>query len=513
MNFLQRLIRRVRGPRINFGQLLDAAAITDTRPFMGFNNLDQTELVSEFDLRMVRSASRKLFANLGPARAPILQRATYAFGQAWVPVFTGEDKAWGEVATKLLVDETLKICDARGENFSFVTGLFLDSVTIDRDGDIGILFTETEDGYPQFQRVLGHRIGTGEDLQGIVREGPYQGLRINQGVIVNEHERPVAYRILGDTRDEDVDISARDFAFVFDPDSCDQVRGLPVLTHAVNDLLDLMVTQGFEKQASMLASSIGLVEYNESGTSEDFAAMVEKGDGRPTEPVGFKTYFGGLVRYFRANSGGKVDSLKTDRPSGAWDAFMSRLIRNACAGVPWPYELAWDPSQLSGVNARLVLSQAQKAVEDRQALAEPIARRMVGYMIAKLVKMGRLAPSRDWWRWEFTKPGRLIIDYGRDKRADREDWAAGITNLTDILTDQGIDLEEHYRKRAYEIVLRKRIADEVEAETGYPIEDSEMAQMTPAAGRPPPAPRPPGAPPAPPGIPAEREPARAGDWG
>ncbi|MBV8121497.1 MAG: phage portal protein, partial [Alphaproteobacteria bacterium] len=393
--------------------------------------------------------------------------------------------------------------------FSFVTGLFLDSITIDRDGDIAILFTEAEDGYPMFQRILGHRIGTGEDIQGLVRDGPYRGLRIIQGVILNEHERPVAYRILGDTREEDVDISARDLAFLFDPDSCDQVRGMPVLTHAINDLLDLMVTQGFEKQASMLASSIGLVEYNESGTSEDFAAMVQSADGRPNEPIGFKTYFGGLVKYFRANSGGKVDSLKTDRPSGAWDSFMSRLIRNACAGVPWPYELAWDPTQLSGTNARLVLSQAQKAVEDRQALSEPIARRMVGYMVAKLVNIGRLAPSPDWWRWDFTKPARLMIDYGRDKRADREDWAAGITNLTDLLEDQGIGLEEHYRKRAYEIALRKRIADEVEAETGYPIEDSEMAQVISAGGRPPPAPSSPATPPA---VPAEAPSPRAG-WG
>jgi hypothetical protein len=492
MNFLQRLIGRPTRPRINFGSLIDASHPTDKRPFMGFQNQDYPALVNEFDLALIRSGSRKLFGNLGPARAPIVQRATYAFGQAWVPMFAGTDEEWGEEATELLTDETLKICDARGENFPFVTGLFLDSITIDRDGDIGILFTETEDGYPQFQRIMGHRIGSGKDIRGTVESGPYRGLRILQGVIVNHFGRPVAYRILGDRREDDVDISARDLAFIYDPDSCDQVRGLPVLTHAINDLLDLMVTQGFEKQASMLASAIGLIEYNDSGTSEDFASMVTRQgdpDNPSIEPVSFKTYFGGMVRYFRANSGGKIDSLKTDRPGGAWDAFMNRLVRNACAGVPWPYELAWDPTQLSGTNARLVLSQAQKATEDRQALMDPIARRMVGYMIAKLVKLGRLRESRDWWRWDFSKPARLMIDYGRDKRADREDWQAGIANLTDILADQGEDLEEHYRKRAYEIVLRKRIADEVEAATGYPIDDSEMAQsvIKPAS----PAPGPP----------------------
>lgn len=488
IDFFKRLVNKRDKPpgrRFNWS-LLDGATFSESRPWTGFQNLDFDQMVSEFDLRMVRSGSRKLFANLGPARAPILQRSTYAFGQAWEPVFDGEDKAWGETAEELLIDETLKICDVRGENFPFLTGLILDSVTIDRDGDIGVLFTETEDGYPQFQRILGHRIGSGEDTAGTVKAGPYRGLRIIQGVILNENDRPVAYRILGDTRKEDVDVSARDMAFLFDPDSCDQIRGLPVLTHAITDLLDLMTTQGMEKQAAALASAIGLVEYNDSGTSEDFMAMADKNDGQPLEPISHKSFFGGMVKYFRANSGGKVDSIKTDRPSGAWDTFMSRLIRNACAGVPWPYELAWSPAELSGTNARLVLSQAQKATEDRQSLIEPVARRMIGYAIAKLVNIGRLPPSKDWWRWTFTKPPRLIIDYGRDKRADREDWTAGIQNLTDILTDLGIDLEDHYRKRAYEIVLRKRIADEVEAETGYPIDDAEMAQTTPpaAGGRP-----------------------------
>jgi hypothetical protein len=495
--FLRRFLLRRERPRFNWGQLLDAAHITTNRPFTGFQNLDYAGLVSEFDLNLARSSSRKLFANLGPARAPILQRTTYAFGQAWEPVFAGEDEEWGKIATELLVDEALPICDARGESFSFLTGLILDSITIDRDGDIAVLFTETEDGYPQFERILGHRIGSGEDVGGYVRTGPYRGLRIIHGTILNDQGRPVAYRILGDTRKEDVDVSARDLAFIYDPDSCDQTRGLPVLTHAITDLLDLMVTQGYEKQASMLASAIGLIEYNDSGTAEDFASMVQNLDGKPAEPISQKSFFGGMVRYFRANSGGKVDSLKTDRPSGSWDTFMNRLVRNACAGVPWPYELAWSPAELSGTNARLVLGMAQKSIEDRQSLFEPIARRMVGYVIAKLVNLGRLPESKDWWRWEFTRPPRILVDYGRDKKADRDDWAAGISNLTDILTDLGKDLEEHYRARAYEIVMRKRIAEEVSQETGYEISDSEMAQLpAPSGGRIPPPPTVPAMPPA-----------------
>jgi hypothetical protein len=57
------------------------------------------------------SDSRKLFSNLGPAKAAIVDKAVYSFGRAWAPQFAGEDAEWGQEATRYLVDEFYPQCD------------------------------------------------------------------------------------------------------------------------------------------------------------------------------------------------------------------------------------------------------------------------------------------------------------------------------------------------------------------------------------------------------------------
>ena len=42
--------------------------------------------------------SRRLWANFGPARAMTIEKAMWATGRAWLPVFLGGDKSWGNDA-------------------------------------------------------------------------------------------------------------------------------------------------------------------------------------------------------------------------------------------------------------------------------------------------------------------------------------------------------------------------------------------------------------------------------
>jgi hypothetical protein len=129
---------------------------------------------------------------------------------------------------------------------------------------------------------------------------------------------------------------------------------------------------------------------------------------------------------------------------------MNRLIRNAMAGINWPYELAWDISALGGANTRFIISTAMRSVEDRQDLLRPVAKRAIGYACAKAVKQGILPPSKDWWRWGFTLPPRMTADFGRDAAAQRDDYLNGIINLTDICAERGEDIDVHIRERKEE---------------------------------------------------------------
>lgn len=404
--------------------------------------------VNQYDWYQLLSDSRKLYCNLGPVTGAIDDKATYSIGRAWNAKYTGRDKEWGRVAEQWVNEMWYPMADARGPMFDFKTDLFLQSVSVDRDGEIYVYLTESEDGWPMIQLLPAHMVGDRDAGEPFVKEGPYKGMKQVQGIVTNDQGRAVAFHVLGEVAEDDKYISARDLIQVFDPRWSDQVRGFPVFMHALLDLKDLRQIQGYEKIAAELMSSVGLIEWNEQGAPDMSPDAILKGTSflgsNPVPQVTIEQMAGGgTLKYFRSNSGSKLEQLKNDRPSVQLDAFMDRLIRNACVGAGWPFELTWSSEKLGGANVRLLIAKAMRAVEDRQDLLRPIARRCVGYAVAKAIKQGLLPPNDEWYAWRFTMPARMTADYGRDAKADLADYQAGITTLTDILGEEGKDLDQH----------------------------------------------------------------------
>lgn len=410
------------------------------------------EELNPADRLRLMSDSRKLYANLGPAKAAITDKAMYSFGRAWLPKNTGTDTSFIGPATEYLTEEFYSLCDLSGVG-DFQTLLYLASVAMDRDGDIGILMTEDSEGNARIQLIPSHMIGSRKDQPSVLEKGPYRGLRETDGVVTNALGQPVAYHIFGEKDDGTADrwISARDFILLFEPEWPGQLRGHPVFSHAILDLRDLRTVQGYERLASAIASSIGLIEHNETGGPDlNDPASLLRGGIATQAGVSVEEMFGGQVKYYKAGSGSKLEFLKNDRPGAAWESFMDRLIRNAYAGAGWPYELSWDLSKLGGGGIRLILSKGMRAVADRQDLFRPAAKRIVGYACAKRQKRGKLPKSADWHRWAFSMPARLTVDYGRDSNAQRADYEKNIINLGDILAEQGKDLDAHIAERKAE---------------------------------------------------------------
>lgn len=380
--------------------LVDAANWREIyrRPFevMTVNTISQE--VNQYDWARLLSDSRKLYCNLGPVTGAIDDKATYSIGRAWNAKYTGKDKEWGAQAEKWVNEMWYPMADARGPMFDFKTDLFLQSVSIDRDGEIYIYLTASPDGWPQIQLLPAHMIGTRNNVDGVIEDGPYKGLRMVQGVVSNDVGQAVAYHVLGPNADSDTFISAQNLIQVFDPRWADQVRGFPCFMHALLDLKDLRQIQGYEKIAAELMSSIGILEWNEQGAPDLDPQKILRGQqflgSQPLPAVTIEQIpGGGNIKYMRSQSGSKIEQLKNERPSVQLDAFMDRLIRNACVGAGWPFELTWDASKLGGANIRLLIAKAMRAVEDRQDLLRPIAKRCVGYAVAKAIKQGML-PDR-----------------------------------------------------------------------------------------------------------------------
>jgi hypothetical protein len=187
---------------------------------------------------------------------------------------------------------------------------------------------------------------------------------------------------------------------------------------------------------------------------------------------------GGTVRYFKSNSGGKVETLVNNRPGNPFLEFHDRLLKSAYAGLNWPYAFYNGHGAGGGTAQRTEIAMAQRSIEDRQDLLFYAAKRIVSYAVAKAQKRGDLPQSADWYKWDFSTPPKLTIDDGRITKELETLWRMGAANMRDIVSMRGKTYEDHIKERAHEVALRKMAAAEATALYGVEIDDREMAMLT-----------------------------------
>ena len=301
---------------------------------------DLDDLFTASDWRSTLTQSRLVFGNFAVPRAASIQKADWTVGHAWDPEFTGEDVAWANEYALPYLSDWYKLGDVRGVNFDFTTNLWLDSLAIDRDGDYFTLFTEDKNGYPMTQRISAHRVGS-RGYDQIVSKGPYRGKKIVNGCVKDQYGKTIAFQVLGSDESMDEFVDAANMHQGLDPEWHDQSRGIPAFFAAIPELRKAKTSEEWELMAQLVASSHALIEYNDDGTPDFDAPDVTQSDYGDDNSLSVQTYSGGMVKHYRANSGNKLESLTTARPSDMWDTFQDRVQRSACRSINWPYELAW----------------------------------------------------------------------------------------------------------------------------------------------------------------------------
>lgn len=442
-----------------WGGLYDNATLGRGQRYRHTILTDTKRALASYDWQRLLSLGRQLYCNLGEVRGPVLEKAMYAVGNGWIPQFYGEDQKWGERAEQWL-NEHLKICDVRGEPYDFRTGLYLASVAMDRDGDVGLVLTESDGGYPMLQWIPAHRIGwtRGDEM---LTEGPYRGLSMCNGVIFNALGRAVAYRVYDEIADVSTpanqrvyrDISARDMALLYQPDFHDAGRGVTAFAHAIKSCFDYLDVHEYERQAVKLASSIGLVEMNESGEADVGKNYITNSGDISAAGVRIEDLDGGSIRYFRANSGADLKPFVSDRPAENVNEFLEVILRGVYQGIGWPYEFTRDASKIGGANVRQIIDKVKRTILCRQQVLMKAATRYAGYSISKAVKLGLIPRSDEWWKWTWQLPEEPTVDLGRESQQDRENFKLGMGTLKQWYGKQGRwwvdEIEQRLFERAY----------------------------------------------------------------
>ncbi len=462
------------GRTINY-KAARAAQNNAYRPWEPVERKDISDLVPATDRNTLQSHARRIYLNFGPIKNAINQRSMYAVGRAFLPIFRGKNKDWGRTATQWLSEIFYAIGDTRGGMHDFRTNMFTWSSSIDVDGEIFILLTETENGFPRYQGIPSHRIAT---PQGVSEGQRIRGGTITDGIVYYSTGAPKEYAFVDKDGKLSEWILAENMIHLFDPEWQYQGRGLTALTHCINDCRDMIQSTDWERLAMLQMSSISLIEYNENGgpdMDDPFTTLSQVGTNGKSLTV--ESMDGGTVRYFKSNSGGKIETLVNNRPGNPFLDFHDRLLKSAFAGLHWPYAFYNGHGVGGGTAQRTEIAMAQRSIEDRQDLLFYAAKRIVGYAIAKAQKRGDLPPDSEWYRWEFSTPPKLTIDDGRVTKELETMWKMGAANMRDIVSMRGKTLESHLEERAAEIALRKLAAIEAEQIYGVRISDREMAML------------------------------------
>lgn len=446
----------------NYGQIFQGATGDRSLKPWPVTLLDTNRALTNPTWRAMLSHSRRLFANLGAVHGAVCERARLVVGQAWQPLYTGRNHAWGVKAAAWLT-QWMKVCDVRGGPYDFRTALKLMSVALDRDGDFGVVLVNDNPLWPHIQLIPAHRIASrlsNNDCQ--VTDGPYKGYWLNNGVISNDFGRTLALNVLGPVRGTDSgwaldrQISTFDMIHHFRPEWSDQGRGIPSFSSVLRDLRHMSDLRDLELQAAAAQGTESLIVANDTGEAEP--AYDEEADPEADGESGkltLETLAGGTIRYVRGGSGNDIKAFTTTRPSPAWIGLMDHLERASLAAIGWPKEYALDMSRLGGATARAILNKCQYSIDERQDDLFPVASRIVCWAIAVAIKNGILEPDPDWYLWDFQLPGELSVDDGNDRSNDRDDLRAGLTNKRRIYGRRGLnhEIEQAQRKKEVSAVL------------------------------------------------------------
>lgn len=458
--------------------------------FVNFDR-DTKSLIPSWDRRQLMTVGRALYQ-----RSPIIQGSLNQIArlatQIVTPQFDGADFEWGSKAEAWLYEND-KWVDVRGWPFDMRSIDFLIPLHVMRDGDIGILLTEDENGFGQLQLIPAHRIGTrvlGSGTMDKVKTGPFAGRTIIDGVIMGEYMNAIGYNVLGETEDGDRQFSVNDMRLVFNPLFSDQVRGFSQLACAVENLQDVHESHKLELIAQKVFSSRAVVEHNETGMADPgIAAIISPGSEADSTtgtsaapPIYGEAINGGTTTYYRAGSNSKLEFPSSERPSQNQQEFSATTIRQALFGIGWPVDFSLDPTKAGGASMRIVVAAANAKLDSvRSSITSKVRKWIDPWRLSKAYKNGFISNSDEFWKWEYQFAARLTADQKYDSDVDLQELRAGVATQRDVCAKRGEWWEDVNNQKEREARDRLTKAAQLAKDFGIPMAEAlnQMALLTP----------------------------------
>lgn len=441
-----------------------AADYTRERQDVGDWATDSKHTLSSYVRRKLLSGGRYLFENVGMVRGAIKDLANYSVGSAFTPSPAILDPSLQRDYIQYFED-WCKSPDVTNR-VDFRTLLKLASIAIDRDGDIGVIFTTTATGFPKLRIVESHNIGN-----------KYGDQDAMDGVVTDKYGKVISYRVFT-TPEKTRDYKPFNMALIYEADRADELRGKSSLAHAINDMLDRQEILDAEKLAVKVNSKVPMVIVSgDSGEAEFFGEQTEASSGSSNLTYE-KISNGAIPRLF---PGEELKSFDHTRPSNTFNGFLENLIRNVATGLGMPFEFIWDPSALNGTGNRVILEKVDRRIQERQQTLCRFANRVWAFVMGSAFTRGDLPAAEGWNKVTWQMPKRISIDPGRDGKQALEMIKFGLQSSEGYASEMGKSIEKIEDEKYNESKRIIMAADELSKETGKPFDFclQLLRQMTP----------------------------------
>ena len=309
------------------------------------------------------------------------------------------------------------------------------------------------------------------------------------GIRFDAHGNPVEYHFLrthpGDlaaNRIEYDKVPAAGVIHWFDPDRPNQARGIPATTPGLPLYAQIRrYTGAAVTKAEFGATVSGVMKTRNLPIEYAPAPNPQAANQRPRfDRVELEQ--GALLSL---PEGWEAEGFDNGHPVAGYGEFKREVLTEAGAGMNAPRNIATKSSaEYNYSSARLdhipyradctiIRDQLRRVALDRVFRAW--AREAV--LVPGYLPKG-LPPVAAWsmrWQWD----GTPSIDPVKDANADDIGLKNGSKNLSDVLSDRGVDWEDHLRQRAREIALARELEGEFGLAPGtlYPIEPMSNAPV------------------------------------
>lgn len=420
----------------------------------GLQGTGDTHLTKE-SLESIRNICRDLCRNNPIVRGLLLLEANEVIGTTTNIQARTDDEDWNSQAEELFKQEMVeKPCDVTGR-FNFPSLLHKSFYNYRRDGDFFLILSDQG-----IQLIESDCVGTPTGLQKPVN------FEVVNGVAFSKQTGQVIGYYVGKSdkwgyikSDSYQKYLAEDVIHIFDSERTTQSRGDPVLAPSIqwidmlSDYLD----------AELVAAKVGacfsafITQKEPEGISVPYTGGVSSSGEDSVSGERLEKLSPGTIMYGEAGEG--IQSINPQRPPGAFDVYVSRMISFISRPLCIPLMLAvLNFEGATYMNTRVMYQVAQSNwLSQQKFVIEPLVRRIWLWKISQWIEEGLLSKRDDWAKHQVMLKRWKYVDPEREASAEQKQLDMGITTRTEICNKQGLEWKDVIQQRQKEEQLIKEL--------------------------------------------------------